>query len=306
MFDRNLYGKVLVPMVTPFHSSAEVDYDAAVGVAERLISTNRADSIIVSGTTGEFHTMTFQERTKLFRVVMDGVGTRIPLIAGIGAPSTAEAVALGKEAERLGYGLVMVVSPYYGRPCQRELYQHFKTVAESVSVSVMLYNIPLFAGSNLDPSTVGRLARIENIVGIKEEAELAPKQATEFVNATPDDFVVYCGDDAMILECYAAGGGSRIGGTVTGGGQLIGDRIRAMIDSFLAGQVEEAAQMQQRFLPLFRAFCPGDRKNPVPLLKDGMNWNGYRAGLPRPPFLPGTEEETAPLKKVMAELGLLD
>jgi 4-hydroxy-tetrahydrodipicolinate synthase len=292
-------------MVTPFDASGDVDYGAAVGIGERLIETDRADSIILSGTTGEFHLMTLQERVELFRVMAQAVGSRIPLIAGIGAASTREALEIGRRAQELGIGLVMVVSPYYGRPCQREIYSHFESIAGALQVPVMLYNIPLFTGVNIAPETLGRLAEIDNIVGIKEEAELAPKQITEFINSTREDFTIYCGDDAMIIESYAAGGSRRVGGTVTGGGQLIGDRIRDMIDTFASGDVETAARLQQSFLPLFRALSPGDRTNPVPLLKDAMNLEGFKAGLPRLPFLPGTEEEIAGLKRVMQSLDLI-
>lgn len=113
MFNKDLYGKILVPMVTPFKDDQSVDFEAAVSVAEKLIADKKADSLILSGTTGEFHTMSFDERVKLFQVMMEAVGERIPLIAGIGSASTIETIALGKEAEELGYKLVMVLSPYY-------------------------------------------------------------------------------------------------------------------------------------------------------------------------------------------------
>lgn len=305
MFEREKYGRILVPMVTPFGDDGEVDYDAAVTIAEMLIETDRADSIILSGTTGEFHTMQPEERVKLFEVIMQAVGDRIPLIAGIGATSTREVVGLGRAAARMGFRLAMVVSPYYTKPDQQELYRHFRTVAESLDIDLMLYNIPIFAGVNLDFDLVTRLSAIENIVGIKEEAELNPKQITDYVNSTPAEFTVYCGDDAMILESYAGGGPARVGGAVSGASHLIGDRIREMIDLFVAGKVLEAAETQQRFLPLFRALSPGERTNPVSLLKEGMRLLGYPAGLPRPPLTPGREAEVAQLRRVMKRLAIL-
>lgn len=305
MFDRNRYGKILVPMVTPFKEDQSVDYNAAVSIAEKLIADQKADTIILTGTTGEFFTMNFEERVKLFEVIKKAVGDRIPLIAGTGAASTVEAIALTRKAQELGFELAMVVSPYYTKPTQAELYNHFKKVAESVDIPILLYNIPIFTGVNLNPETVARLAEIDNIVGIKEEAELNPKQMTAFINVTPEDFVIYNGDDTMILEAYAQGGAKRIGGIVSGASHLIGDRIRTMIELFLAGKVEEAAKMQQSFFTLFRIMGQNGRTNPVSLIKEAMKMIGYNAGIPRLPLTPGTEEEKARVREVMVKLGLL-
>jgi 4-hydroxy-tetrahydrodipicolinate synthase len=283
-----------------------VDYDAYVSVAEKLIDDGKADSLILTGTTGEFFTMTYEERTNVYRLMMDTFGKRIPLIAGTGAASTVEAIALSRVAEELGYELVMVLSPYYTKPSQFEILQHFKRISDEIRINLIMYNIPIFAGVNIEPETVATLSRIRNIVGIKEEAELNPKQITAFINGTGEDFIVYCGDDTMVLEAYAQGGESRIGGVVSGGSHLIGDRIRSMIESFIAGNVEQAAHTQQLFFPLFRAMSPGDRTNPVSLLKDAMNMTGYRAGIPRLPLTPGTEKEKDDLRKVMKGLGILD
>ena len=304
MFDKDYYGKILVPMITPFKEDQSVDYDSTVSVAEKLVEENKADSIILTGTTGEFFTMNFEERVGVFEVVKDAIGDRIPLIAGTGSASTIEAIALSKKAEDLGYDLVMVLSPYYTKPSQEEIYEHFKRIAEEISINMIMYNIPIFAGVNIDPETVANLAKIENIVGIKEEAELNPKQTTAFINATPEDFVIYCGDDAMILETFVQGGEKRIGGVVSGGSHLIGDRLRHMIEIFLQGKVEQAARMQQTFLPLFRALSPKDRTNPVCLLKDTMRMSGYKAGIPRRPLSPGTKEEVAEVRRIMTELGI--
>ena len=305
MFNKNYYGKILVPMITPFKEDQSVDYEAAVSVAEKLVEDKKADSIILTGTTGEFFTMSFDERAKIFEVVKKAVGDKIPLIAGTAVVSTIETIALSKKAEELGYDLVMVVSPYYTRPSQKELYNHFKKIAEEIEIDLILYNIPLFTGVNINPETAANLAKIPNIVGIKEEAEINPKQITEFINRTPEDFIVYCGDDAMILEAFAEGGEKRMGGIVSGGSHLIGDRLRHMIEIFLEGKVEEAARMQQEFLRLFRAFSLGGRSNPACLLKDAMKMIGYNAGIPRLPLMPGTKEEIAEVEKIMRKLNII-
>lgn len=305
MFDKEKYGKVLTPLVTPFKEDQSVDYAAAVSIAEKLIEDNMADSIILTGTTGEFFTMSFEERVKLFKVIMDAVGNKIPLMAGVGCASTIETVALAKKAEELGFEIMMVVSPYYTKPTQKELYNHFKKVAESVNIQMMLYNIPIFTGVNINPETVAKLSEIENIIAVKEEAELNPKQMTEFINITSDDFIIYCGDDTMVLEAFAQGGSKRIGGIISGASHIMGVQLRNMIEMFLKGNIQEAAKMQQKYLPLFRIMGQNGRTNPASLLKEAMKMLGYNAGMPRLPLTPGTEEEIAEVRRVMEKLNII-
>jgi len=305
MFDKEKYGKILTPLVTPFKEDQSVDYTAAISIAEKLIADQQADSIILSGTTGEFFTMSFEERVKLFKVIKDAVGNKIPLMAGVGCASTIETMALSKKAEEIGFEIMMVVSPYYTKPTQKELYNHFKKVAESVNIQMMLYNIPIFTGVNINPETVAKLSEIENIIAVKEEAELNPKQMTGFINATPDDFVIYCGDDPMILEAFAQGGAKRIGGIISGASHIIGVQLRNMINMFLNGKVEEAAKIQQKYLPLFRIMGQNGRTNPCSLIKEAMKMVGYNAGIPRLPLSPGTEEEIAEVRKVMEKIKII-
>jgi len=305
MFNKEKYGKILTPMVTPFKEDQSVDYEAAASIAKKLVEDNMADTIVVSGTTGEFFTMSFEERVKLFKVIKEAIGDKIPLIAGVGCASTIETMALAKKAEELGFESVMVVSPYYTKPSQNQLYLHFKTVAESVNINIMVYNIPIFAGVNVNPETLAKLAEIENIVAVKEEAELNPKQMTDFINSTPDDFIVYCGDDTMVLEAYAQGGTERIGGIISGASHIIGIQLRKMIEMFNEGNVQEAAKMQQKYLPLFRIMGQNGRINPCALLKEAMKMVGYNAGIPRLPLTPGTEEEIAEVRKVMKKLNII-
>ena len=305
MFNKNDYGRILIPMVTPFKEDQSVDYDAAVSIAQKLIAENKADALILTGTTGEFFTMNFEERVKIFEIVKNAVGDKIPLIAGTGSASTVETIELSKKAEALGFELLMVVTPYFTKPNQREINNHFKKVASEISINMILYNIPIFCGVNIDPETVADLAKVPNIVGIKEEAELNPKQISMYINVTPGDFVLYCGDDTMIIEAFAQGGAARIGGIVSGQAHLIGDRLRQMIEDFLQGKVEEIARMQQKFLPLFKAMSVNGRVNPAALLKEAMKLGGYNVGIPRLPLTPGTEEEIADIKRIMIDLEIL-
>lgn len=292
-------------MVTPFKEDQSVDYEKAKQLARYLVEKKKGDCLILSGTTGEFHTMTFDERVKLFEVVKEAVGAHIPLMAGVGCASTIETIRLAKKAEELGFELVMIVAPYYARPNQEELYVHYRKVAEAVGVKILLYNIPIFTGVNIEPETVAKLAEIPNIVGIKEEAELNPKQVTRYLNATPEDFIVYNGDDTMILEAYAQGGPERIGGVISGASHVIGELIRSMIDTFLAGKVQEAARMQRKIYPLLKIMGQNNRTNPVALWKEAMRLYGIDAGIPRLPLSRGTAEEIAQVKKVMQSVGLI-
>jgi len=305
MFNKNDYGRILIPMVTPFKKDQSVDYDAAVSIAQKLIAENKADALILTGTTGEFFAMNFEERVKVFEIVKNAVGDKIPLIAGTGSASTVETIELSKKAEALGFELLMVVAPYFTKPNQREIKNHYKKIASEISINMILYNIPIFCGVNIDPETAADLAKVPNIVGIKEEAELNPKQISMYINVTPEDFVLYCGDDTMIIEAFAQGGAARIGGIVSGQAHLIGDRLRQMIADFLQGKIEEIARMQQKFLPLFKAMSVNGRVNPAALLKEAMKLVGYNAGIPRLPLTPGTEEEIADIKRIMIDLEIL-
>jgi 4-hydroxy-tetrahydrodipicolinate synthase len=304
MFSKDRYGKILVPIVTPFKENGDVDFDAMVKIGEMLLAKGWADTFILTGTTGEFFSMSAAERIKVYETMTAAFKGRVPMIAGTGAASTREALELTRAAARIGFETVMIVAPYYTKPSQREIQEHFRTIAAAVPIDILVYNIPIFTGVNTSPAMIGELAKIPNIVGIKEEAELNAKQMTEFLNATPDDFIVYNGDDTMVLESYVQGF-ERIGGVISGGSHIVGDQIREMIDLLLAGKVREASLIQRRLLPLYRIMGQGGRTNPVCLLKEGMKMMGYPAGYPRQPLLPGTAEEIAKVREMMVKVGAL-
>lgn len=306
MFDKSIYGPILVPILTPFADDQSIDYGKLKTLTNFLIETKKADSLIVCGTTGEFHVLTFDERVRLFEATVENVAGRIPLIAGVGSTSTIETIALAKKALALGINTVMVVAPYYSKPTQSELFTHYAQLATEVpDVDILLYNIPIFTGVNLDTDTVARLAQLPNIVAIKDEAELNPKQITAFLNATPDDFIIYNGDDTMILETYAQGGRERIGGVVSGAAHLVGPYIRDMISKFLAGDVDEAAKLQRALYPVLRVMGQNGRINPAPLWKEALRLSGVDAGIPRPPLAPGTPAEIEAVKAALVEFGIL-
>jgi len=304
MFSKDKYGKILVPVVTPFKENGDVDHDAQVKIGEMLLEKGWADTFILTGTTGEFFTMSTAERIKVFEVMYGAFSGKIPLIAGTGAQSTREAIELTQAAERIGFETVMVVAPYYTKPSQKEIFGYFKDIAEATKINIMIYNIPIFTGVNTSTEIVHELAKIPNVVGIKEEAELNPKQMTEFLNVTPDDFIVYNGDDTMVLESFVQGF-ERIGGVISGGSHIVGDQIREMIDLLHVGKVQEASIIQRRLLPLYRTMGQGGRTNPVCMIKEAMKMLGYPAGYPRQPLLPGTPEEIENVRSMLKQVGAL-
>jgi 4-hydroxy-tetrahydrodipicolinate synthase len=298
---RETLGQIVVPMVTPFSQDGELHYDGARELVEHLISNKFCDSILVAGTTGEFHALSHTERVELFKVVKEAASGPVALVAGTGAGSSREALMLTQEAEKLGYDAVMVVSPYYCRPNQEGIYRHFETIARGTSLPVMLYNIPLFSGVNIDPQTVTRLSEIENIMGIKDELGLNPTQMTEYALVTPEDFAIYNGDDIMIL-CGLVQGAA---GTISGGSHLFGDKIRNMMELFLSGNNGEALKIHKDLDPFFKALCPNRRVNPIPVLKAAMEIAGHPVGPPRLPLDTATEQERAQIREHLIRLEVI-
>lgn len=299
------YGQILLPLITPYKENEEVDYDRYAELIEYLIRNDLCDSFIVTGTTGEASLLTFDERVKLIETAVKASAGRKPVIAGTGCASTKETIALTKAAEALGVELCMVVCPFYNKPTQEGIYLHFKAVAESVKCDVMLYNIPIFVGVNLEPETVRRLAAIENIVGIKDEAGINPTQVTDFQLAAQDvdpEFVVYNGDDIMLLPTIVQGAK----GLVSGGAHIFGHEIRQIFQAFAEGDNEKAKEL---FVPIYR-FCKSTGQNgrilPNSILRPAIEAvTGIQLGNARLPLAPPTEEEMAVTLGILKEIGKL-
>ena len=297
-----LLKHIIVPLVTAFtRDTQEIDFKATEKLIEHLISKDYCDSILVAGTTGEFNTLLYDERVELFKFVKKVVAGRRPLLAGTGAASTKETVILTKKAEELGYDVAMVVAPYYCKPTQEGIFMHFKTIAQGTSLPIMLYNIPLFTGVNIDPLTVGRLAEFKNILGIKDETGLNPTQMTEYARATPDHFTIYNGDDIMVL-CGMVQGAA---GVVSGGSHMIGDKMRKMIELFLAGKVKEAEKIHKDLDPLFKSWSPIGGVNPIPGLKAAIELMGIQVGPPRLPLVESTKGEKELIKRHLIQLSII-
>ncbi len=288
------FGRVLTAMVTPFNEQLEVDYEQA-GVLARYLVDNGSDGLVVVGTTGESPTLSFAEKVNMYRAVKAAVGDRATVIAGTGSNDTAGSIKLSQAAEEVGVDGVMLVVPYYNKPSQEGLYRHFEAVARSVSLPVMLYNVPGRTSANLQPQTVARLAQVKNIVALKEAAG-STDQVTELKRALPEEFMIYSGDDSMTLPLLSLG----CEGIVSVVAHVAGREIQAMINAFLAGRIHEAARLHCDLYPLFKGLFI--TTNPVPV-KAAVNMLGIKVGSVRLPLVEASETEKAAIEKLLLAAG---
>lgn len=299
------YGKILLPLITPYTETEEIDYERFAELIDYVICNDLCDSLIVTGTTGEASLLMFEERVELFKVAVKAAAGRKPVIAGTGCASTKETIALTNKAYELGIEQVLIVCPFYNKPTQEGIYLHYKKIAENTKANIMLYNIPIFVGTNIAPETVGRLAAISNIVGIKDEAGVNPTQVTDFFLATREvdpDFVVYNGDDVMLLPTIVQGAM----GIVSGGAHIFGHEIRAIFEAFEKGENEKAKEL---FEPLYR-FCKTTGQNgrilPNSIMRPAIEKiSGVKLGPARLPLAPATDEEMAVTFAVLKDIGKL-
>lgn len=283
-------GCLLTAMVTPFDERGEVDYGQAKKLAAALLESG-SDGVVVVGTTGESPTLTREEEIRLFAEVKSVVEGRGTIVAGTGSNSTTEAIATTKEAERVGVDACLLVVPYYNRPTQEGLYQHFKTVAENTSLPCLIYNVPTRTATGITAETVVRLAQIDNIVGIKE-ASGDLDQVSRIITATSEDFLVYSGNDNDTLPILSLGGC----GVISVASHLVGKQMREMIASAIEGRRAEAAQIHRHLLPLFNVMFVVS--NPIPI-KHALNHLGFRVGNPRLPLTQADEKAAAAIEDVL-------
>lgn len=287
-------------MITPFDDDGNLSFGTLRELTDYLIRNDLADSLVLTGSTGEFYTMDDEERVDVWSAIREANRDRLPMIVGTGGSSTRQAIKLTQRAQEMGFELVMVVAPYYSKASQEGIYRHFRAVAESASIPIMLYNIPLFTGVNVDTPTLRRLLEIPNIVGIKEEAGINPIQSTDYVlaarEAGRDDFTLYCGDDTMVLQVLLQGGV----GVVTGGSHVVGKQMKAMIAAFLNGEIGRASELYLGMAPFFKALGQNGRVSPFPILRAALEaTSGLRIGPPRLPLAPATADEVSVIKRVM-------
>lgn len=322
------FGSVLTAMVTPFTKNLEVDYRRAQELAEKLIAEG-SDGLVVAGTTGESPTITAEEKLALFREIKRSLGKRAFVIAGTGTNSTRDTIALTRAAEEIGVDGVLVVTPYYNKPPQEGVYQHYLQVAKNTKLPIIVYNIPGRTATNITPETMEKLAAITNIVAVKDStgnldqisdvikrvgspsrlrvpvlvssgASCEAEGATSVREITSNQagFVVYSGDDSLTLPILSVGGV----GVVSVATHIVGKEIKRMIDSYSEGRVEEARDIHLRFLSLIRALFL--TTNPI-MVKAALKICGFDVGGLRPPLLPAKPEEEEKMRQVLADLGIL-
>lgn len=315
-------GVVLTAMVTPFNEDLSVNYHSAARLAEKLIEEG-SDGIVVAGTTGESPTLTDEEKLSLLRKVKEATGTRGTVVAGTGSNNTKSTIELSKAAEDAGADGLLIVAPYYNKPPQDGLYEHFGRIAEAVKIPVLLYNIPGRTGININPETVERLYRdFPNIVGMKDSTgnmdqvtEVALRTCavsgvgdkvaiTAGSAASPGGlcadrhFRLYSGDDSLTLPILACGGT----GVISVTSHIAGQQMKKMIVSFFEGRVEEARKIQWELFHLFKTLFI--TSNPI-MIKEALNIKGFNAGGLRPPLVKATQEQKEKLIRIMTDMKML-
>ncbi|EPZ37918.1 Dihydrodipicolinate synthase [Anoxybacillus ayderensis] len=284
------FGQIATAMVTPFDNKGNIDFAKTTQLVNYLIE-NGTDSLVVAGTTGESPTLTTEEKLALFRHVVEVVDGRVPVIAGTGSNNTRASIELTKRAEEIGVDAVMIVAPYYNKPNQEGIYQHYKAIAESTSLPVMVYNIPGRAVVNISVETIVRLSQIPNVVAVKDASGNLDAM-TEIIAKTRDDFMLYSGDDGLTLPVLAIGGS----GVVSVASHIIGNEMKEMIQAFMRGDNKEAAKLHQRLLPIMKALFAAP--SPVPV-KTALQMKGLDVGSVRLPLVPLTEQERLQLMHVL-------
>jgi 4-hydroxy-tetrahydrodipicolinate synthase len=283
-------GRLITAMVTPFNEEGEVEYEQAKRLALALLNSG-SEGVLVVGTTGESPTLIREEELHLFSEVKSAVGERGTVIAGTGSNSTAEALEATKEAERIGVDACLLVVPYYNKPTQEGLYQHFKTIAESTSLPCILYNVPSRTVVSLSADTVIKLSQIDNIIGIKE-ASSNLGAISKIISNTKKDFLVWSGNDGDTLPILTIGGY----GVISVASHLVGNQIREMIYSFINGKTSEAANIHRRLMPLVNALFIVS--NPIPI-KYALNHIGFNVGKPRLPLIEPDEKSAVTIRDTL-------
>ncbi len=291
-----MFGGAIVAIVTPF-KNGEVDEARLRELIEFQIE-NGTDGIVPCGTTGESTTLSHEEHDRVIEITIDAVKKRVPVIAGTGSNSTAEAIRLTRHAYEAGADGVLMVSPYYNKPSQEGLYQHFKAVADAVPVPIILYNVPGRTSSNVLPETVARLSKISNIVGIKE-ATGDLRQISSVAALSEKDFYILSGDDFTVLPIMAIGGK----GVISVVANVIPADMAAMVDAYNAGNTDEARRLHFKMWPFMEA-CFYET-NPIPV-KAALAITGKIEYEYRLPLCPLSNANYEKLRKVMVDYGLID
>ncbi|MDR2586692.1 MAG: 4-hydroxy-tetrahydrodipicolinate synthase [Coriobacteriales bacterium] len=291
------FGRFIPAMITPFDANLVLDLERAQELAVRLVDKG-SDALIINGTTGESPTVFYPQKIELFKAVIEAVGGRVPIIANVGDNCTADSVEFAQDVVRLGINGVMTVVPYYNKPPQEGLYQHFKHIAEAVEVPVILYNIPGRCVINMEAETTLRLAHeLPNVVAIKE-ASGDFDQIGRIVAEAPEGFVVYSGDDEATLPIMELGGY----GVITTTGNVAPERMKEIVTAMAEGDHTRALAAHLRLQPLMKELFVA--ANPI-MVKAAMQLAGFDCGGVRLPLVDATPEQRTELEEVMRTVGVL-
>ena len=291
------FGRMIPAMVTPFDENRELDLDKAQALAARLVDGG-SDSLIINGTTGESPTVFYPQKMELFRAVVEAVGDRVPVIANVGDNCTADTVNFARDVQELGVDGFMCVVPYYNKPPQEGMYQHFRTIADAVELPIILYNIPGRCVVNMEADTTLRLAHdCANVVAVKE-ASGKMDQVEAIVAGAPEGFAVYSGDDAATVDIMKLGGT----GVISTSGNVSPARMKEIVDLCAAGDWEAAAAANERLMPLMTGLF--ETSNPI-LVKEALKLLGFPVGGVRLPLVDATPEQSERLAATMREVGVL-
>lgn len=284
------FGQVLTAMVTPFDADENIDLERTTVLVDYLLE-NGTEGLVIAGTTGESPTLSTAEKLTLFKHVVNVVNKRIPVIAGTGSNDTASSIALTKEAEACGVDAIMLVTPYYNKPDQRGLFAHFSAIADATALPVMLYNIPGRSVVNMSAETIISLSKIKNIVSVKE-ASGDLNQVADIIESTEADFSVYSGDDGFTLPMLALGAD----GVVSVASHVIGNEMKAMVQYFMQGEVQQAAMVHRKLLPTMNGLFTSPSPTPI---KAALQMKGVETGGVRLPLVALTEQEEKQLKQLI-------
>lgn len=291
-------GELLTAMVTPLNQEGELHLKMVAPLVKHLMDS--CDGLVVLGTTGESPTLSSREKVLLVEEVLrvrEELGKDFPVIVGTGSYCTRESIALSRKMEDFKIQGLMLVTPYYNKPTQEGLVQHFTSIAQETSLPVILYNVPSRTGCNLEAKTTINLSQLENIIAIKE-ASGDLDQVVSICKGTPPDFLIYSGDDKMTLPILSIGGH----GVISVASHLVGAKIREMIKSFQRGLVEKAKQIHLELMPLFLGLFT--TTNPIPV-KEALKLIGLKVGPPRIPLTALGGKERRELALLLTSLDLI-
>ncbi len=291
-----MFEGALTAMVTPFDKDGKVDEE---GLREnvRFQIKKGIHGLVPVGTTGECATLSYEEHNRVVDVVVDAAKGKVPVLAGTGSNSTWEAIMLTKHAKEAGADGALLVVPYYNKPTQAGLYQHYKRIAEEIDLPQVIYNIPSRTSVNMLPETMAKLVKVKNIVGVKE-ASGNLEQIARIIELAGKEFLVISGDDSLTLDILKLGGV----GVISVTSNLVPDRVAKMVDSFRSGDIETAKKINDELAPLFKALFIETSPGPV---KMAMNWMGMAAGGLRLPLVELEPENQEKLRKVLIDMGLV-